>query len=387
MIKNIDIEGFATPHYHRQLRQHLETTEPELWAWFAEVGHIGSEAIEQAELHLLKTTYRLDGGVHAVLDGVASLVASRLGLNQQVVLYQELDTGDRTARVIQLGERIHIVFSGDLLDLLTLDEQEAVIAHELAHVALQNREGAAYLILDQLISRADLEAMADDVITETARRLRLHTEVFADSVARQLVGELGPVVSSIVKVHTGLRDVDADAYLRQARQIIESDPSSSRGWTHPELHMRVACLAALDTSDADGIVAQIIDGPDDLDRLDILGQLRIQEITGRVLSSARQVAGDDESVGSYLKNYYELNLDVAQGVGDEELVSASASVKHLAAALVVDMVMAGDGDGLGWLSDFSREAARQGIGPEFDKVLSKATEQTLGEVRKLRRPR
>ncbi|MEP1126348.1 MAG: M48 family metalloprotease [Ilumatobacter sp.] len=387
----VTIEGFATPRYHEQLCLHLKDTEPELWAWFRETIEPDRAAVDQAELELLKTTYRLDGEVHGVLAGFAPLLAGRLGLDEEVVLYQDLGGAERNARVMRLGDRIHVVFSGDLLELLDVHEQEAVLAHELAHVALHDRCDRDYLVLDHLVHRADVEAITDDVVGETARRLRLHTEVFADAVAHEMMDDLRPVVSSIVKVNTGLRNVDPDAYLRQARQIIETDPSSSHGWTHPELHVRVACLAARSAEvpgDVTGeVVTQLIDGPDDLDRIDLLGQLRIQEIVSRVLASAGSIdASDDgtEDFRSYVRNYPDLEPARAEPILDGELADATPSVRHLVGALLVDVALLGDGDGLDRTGAFSREAQRQGVGDEFDKVLSRATERTLADVRKLR---
>jgi len=380
----VAIEQFATPRYHTELRRHLQATEPELWAWFREALEPDRSAVEQAELELLKTTYRLDGDVHGVLSGFAPVLAGRLGLDEEVVLYQDLGGGERNARVMRLGDRIHVIFSGDLLDLLDMHEQEAVLAHELAHVALHDRSDRDFLVLDHLVHRADVEAITNDVIGETARRLRLHTEVFADAVALEMIDDLRPVVSSIVKVNTGLRNVDPEAYLRQARQIIETDPSSSHGWTHPELHVRVACLSARSTEIADEVVTQLIDGPDDLDRIDLLGQLRVQGVTARVLASAGSVVGVDDHFRSYLRNYPELATQIDDRIVDGELTDLSPSVRYLAGALLVDVALLGDGDGLDRTASFSREADRQGVGAEFDKVLSRATEQTLAEVRKLR---
>ncbi len=377
MTESVAVDRFETPPYHERLREHLKATEPELWAWFREALDPDQASIEQAELELLKSTYRLDGDVHGVLSGFAPLIAGRLGLDDEVVLYQDLGAGERNARVTRLGGRIHVVFSGDLLDLLDVHEQEAVLAHELAHVALHDRMERDYLVLDHLVHRADVEAITNHVIGETARRLRLHTEVFADAVAHEVIGDIGPVVASIVKVNTGLRNVDPDAYLRQARQIIEVDPSSSHGWTHPELHIRVACLAARSTEVTDAVVSQLIEGPDDLDRIDLLGQLRLQAIVARVLASAGSVHVDDEDLRSYLKNFPDVNTDAAGLIRDDELLEASPSVRHLLGAMHVDVALLGDGEGLDRITTFSTEAQRQGVGAEFDKVLSRAPERTL----------
>lgn len=387
MSGEVDLSRFATPEYHRRLGAHIRASEPELWAWFRDATESDPAADDEAELQLLKTTYRLDGDVHGVLAGLAPIIAGRLGLEEQVVVHQALGEGERNARVQRLGDTIHIVFSGDLLELLEVTEQEAVLAHELAHVALHRRDGGEHLVLDHLVSRADVESITDDALGETARRLRLHTEVWSDAVALAVIGDPHPVVASVVKVSTGLRNVDPDAYLRQARQIVESDPSSSHGWTHPELHVRVACLAARDTEVADEVVAQLIDGPDDLDRLDLLGQLRLQDLTARALATAASTEDSAaDEVRSYLAGYGDLAVASAEALGDGELAGVVPSVRHLCAALLVDVALLGDGQGLNRITAFSTEAERQGVGAEFDKILSRATEQTLAQVRRLRTP-
>ncbi|MEO6571042.1 MAG: hypothetical protein ABIO83_05795, partial [Ilumatobacteraceae bacterium] len=353
--------------------------------------HPSSDEIEQAELRLLKSAYRLDGDVHAALAGIAQVVAGTLGLDREVVLYHDLHDDQRNARVLRLGDVIHITFSGDLLDLLTVREQEAVLAHELAHAHLHERDDRAYSVLDHLVHRLDAEAPDAEPIGETARRLRLHTEVYADAIAFEISGDLRAVVSAIVKVSTGLRNVDPDAYLRQARQIVESDGSSSHGWTHPELHVRIACLAARATPAAQAVVGQLIDGPDDLDHIDLLGQLRLQRLAADVLAAGAAVAGTHAAdVSAYVRNYPELAL-VAPGSGaatlsDGELVDCAPSVRFLAGALLVDLALshAGPEAGLGGLQAFSDEASRLGVADEFDKILARAVERPVADVRSVR---
>ena len=389
----------ATPRYHQQLRNHFETGEPELWSWFAETATSSSDSIDEAELELLKTAYRLDGSMHDVLTGFALLIAGRLDLTGTVTLYQELGTRERNARVLLLGEDIHVVFGGDVLELLDLGEQLAVLAHELAHVSLWQREDKAYWILDTLIHRLAADPSATEAVDETARRLRLHTEVFADAVASALVDDDNDVISSIVKVHSGLRTVDPEAYLRQAQQILEADPTSSRAWTHPELHVRVACLAALRAAEPDSIVARLIEGPDELDRVDLLGQLRLQELTGRVLGAGRRVASSTaaqtgielDEIDAYLNSFPLAVLDAARAdaepFADAAFEADEPSIRHLCAALLVDLALVPDGiaTDLAALAPLAIEAERLGVASEFDKVVCRATSRTARDLRLLRK--
>lgn len=112
------------------------------------VAELAQHDTAEAELEILKSAYRLDGDGHAALAGVAHVLAGKLGLDCDVVLYQALnDAGSdrRNAGVTVLGDTAHVVFAGDLLSLLDLQEQEVVLAHELAHVWLFRHDAGAVL--------------------------------------------------------------------------------------------------------------------------------------------------------------------------------------------------------------------------------------------------
>lgn len=402
--------GLDAPAYHRALREHLEATEPELWAWFTESAAPSVDSIHEAEVELLKTSYRLDGGLHDVLTAYASLAAGQLELRGNITLYQELGTQERNARVLILGDDVHIVFGGDLLDLLDLGEQQAVLAHELAHVSLWQRDDKAYWILDQLVHRLAADPTAADAVGETARRLRLHTEVFADAIAAEITEERDDVISAVVKVNSGIRSVDPEAYLRQARQILEADPESSRGWTHPELHVRVACIAAQASANADELIAGLIEGPDELDRVDLLGQFRLQELTATVLAggvrASKRVADSHDSAvdGTDAPSGHEIDTHIemfpqavrtavagdrgpldGRALEDGALTDREPSVRHLCGALLVDIALAPEGraTGVDRIAPVAQEADRIGVAAEFDKILARATERSIRDVRKL----
>ncbi len=443
--------AIPVPTYHDELRRYLQTTEPELWAWFAETLTPDAAEVDDAEVELLKSAYRLDGDVHGILVADAALLAGRLDLGNDITLYQELDDTGRNARVQIFGDAVHIVFSGDLLGLLNPGEQQAVLAHELAHVSLLLRDDGVYRVLDSMVHRMADDPAAHDVIEETARRLRLHTEIYADAVAAHLTGERDHLISSVVKTQSGLRNVDPVAYLRQAEEILNADDRISAAWSHPELHIRVACLAANVAGGIEGanpaLIRSMVEGPDDLDRADLLSQLRIQKLSERVLLSGRGAAVHSSAaptaeIDAHIKGFVGLNLDdgprdVGDGIpavlDDDELAEAEPSIRYLAAALLVDLALVGDhaspskpanpdlastqatptqasseeattaasapeppsavsppapasgDDELAVLRRLGSEADRIGVAKEFDRIVSRATERSLAEVRKLRR--
>ena len=374
-----------TPRYHARLRDHLRALEPELWHWFGQV-RADERVDDAAEVELLKTTYRLDGGVHDALTGHATLIAGQLGLGEPVVLYQQLHDEDRNARVFRLNGRIHVVFVGDILDLFDTDEQQAVLAHELAHIALWELDEGDFATLDHLVHRLALEAPTNDALVESARRIRLRTEVWADAVAVAVLGDQRPVISTIVKTVTGLRNVDPDAYLRQARQILERDPGASRQLTHPELHIRVACLAAAELDHREDLIDELIGGPDDLDRIDLLGQGRLLDLVRRTMASAHPLLPTDDAIDAHVRHVVAVHeLGSLTPLRDDELADASPSVRHLVAAQLVDLgFVPREGDGLAELRTLSTEADRVGVAAEFDKLVAKTGERTIAQARRLR---
>ncbi len=373
-----------TPAYHAELRDLLIATEPELWRWFAESNELAARGDDEAELALLKSAIRLDGGVHDVLVAHASLLRHAFEITEPVALYQELGSSERNAQVFRLNGQVNVVFGGDLLELLEPSEQQVILAHELAHIALWRRYGGDFGVLVQMIHRLASDPGADDTVIETARRLRLHTEVWADAAAVSALDDLETAVAAMVKIGSGLRHVDPAAYLRQAEEILALDSRATTAWSHPELHIRVACLSARQRHAADHVLATLINGPDDLDRLDLLGQRRLQTLAARVLATATRRSSSD-AVADHLARYADLAVAGAAPVTPGELREASPSVRWFAASLLVDLALVDDQvDDLGDLRAMSAEADRQGVAEEFDKILAKATEQTGAAVAALR---
>lgn len=384
--------SLPTPTYHQELRAHVEATEPELWAWFSETVDPTIAETAETELDLLKTTYRLDGEVNSVLTADAVLISDMLGIEQQVVLYQELNDSNRNARVLILGDKVHVVFSGDILNLLSPAEQRAVLAHELGHVALLVTDGGAYQVLHNLVNRLADSPTAPDAIEETARRLRLHTEVYADALSSYCC-DLNDLVTAVVKTSAGLRNVDAGAYIRQAEEVLAADAGQAVNQSHPELHIRVACMVA-NAAGGDRplnpqLVERLINGSDDLDRIDLLGQVRLQELSRKVLAGASRCVGVSDALSSFMLNFdTDTKSDRStETINDGELAEAHPSVRFYAGSLLVDAAFVADAatNDLPILRALSAEASRIGAEAEFDRIFAKATEQNLSDIRRLRK--
>jgi hypothetical protein len=160
-----------------------------------------------------------------------------------------------------------------------------VIGHELAHYHLWARENGEFLIADRLIQAvaADPRAFASQV--QTARRYQLYTEIFADRGALCATGLLHPVIAGLVKIQTGLAQVSAPAYLKQAEEIFAGGNVATDEHSHPEAFIRARALSLWHDGplDAGARIAAMIEGADGLDELDLIGQRRLTESTRRLL--------------------------------------------------------------------------------------------------------
>lgn len=262
--------------YLTTLGQLLEAEEPELWAFFSGAP-AQTELLDEARQDLLRTGYRLDGAEHEELAETARLAARRVGVSDPVTLYQAEDGGSRgaNAQVVSLPGEAHIVFSGRMLELLEGLELAAVLGHELAHHQLLWSDGSAHWVLDRMVGAAAGDLSAAPSHQETARLVRLHTELVADRGGLAAVdGDLPVAVAALVKIVTGLASVSGAAYLNQAHEVMAMGPSRSAGLSHPETFLRAWALErwAEGGDEVEAEIAERLAGPVDLDSLDLLGQ-------------------------------------------------------------------------------------------------------------------
>lgn len=280
--------------YHKSLAAALERREPGLWRWFAS-DKVSQEAADALHLALLKTTYRLDRKTHSALYETADEIAGAMEIAGEVTLYQAEGGDRRNAALYFEPAAVHVVFSGDLLKALDETERRFVLGHEFAHHKLwtldEGRVWAAY----RLSNWAAQEPGAAPAFPETARLERLYTEVYADRYGLWAVGDLEPAIRALVKIVTGIDEVSGAEYLSQARDALalSEKEAGSEGSTHPESYLRAEALAAWaqafpaqeggDRTEADRRARQLIEGKPPIDRLDLLGQERLQTLADWML--------------------------------------------------------------------------------------------------------
>lgn len=328
--------------YHQEVIAYLQREERHAWEWSAS-GALKQEVGEIRET-MLRDTYRLEQAGHAQVFEACQTAMARLGIEAPFTLYQAND-GSMNASLVYVPGEIHLVFFGPILEKLDPAELLALMGHELSHYLLwsmgEREHYRASRVFDHALSYPD----AKPSHRETARLLSLHTELFADRGSAIAAGEPGPAVAVLVKVMTGLTNVDPEAYLRQAQEV-EASGGKSQGMSHPEIYLRARALQ-LWWSDDPGLAAWLdkhLRGPLSIEALDLMGQSRLTQMTRAFLARfATEIEEGSEEILTQLRAVFpdfarqeEELLDLAE-IGIERIDDAT---RDYFVALMFDLAMA-----------------------------------------------
>jgi hypothetical protein len=269
--------GLEPLAYQQNVISYLKREERHAWEWSSS-GALNQEASEIRDA-MLRDTYRLEQAGHPRVFEACRTAMERLGIEAPFTLYQATD-GSMNASLVYVPDEIHLVFYGPILEKLDQAELLALMGHELSHYLLwsmhEREHYRASRVFDHALSYPD----AKPSHRETARLLSLHTELFADRGAALAAGEPGPAVAVLVKVMTGLTNVDPEAYLRQAQEV-EAKGDKSQGLSHPEIYLRARALQLWweGDPDFDAWLQKHLHGPLSIEALDLLGQTRLTQMT------------------------------------------------------------------------------------------------------------
>ena len=270
--------------YHAELRDYVKNQEPDLWRWFASA-NAQADYAQQLRLDLLKSTYRLDAASHPELYQATDAAKERLSLDIPVTVYQASQATQPNAALFYIPGEGHLVFAGPALTLLDRQELTSVIGHELAHYHLWSCDDREFHVTDRLIHAVAADPRASSSHIQSARWFQLYTEIFADRGSLHVTGDVRSVVSSLVKMQTGLTHVSADSYLKQADEVFNTSQVRSEGTSHPEDFIRARALAlwAEQGETATPLIAAMIEGVATLDELDLVGQARVTSATRELI--------------------------------------------------------------------------------------------------------
>lgn len=265
--------------YQKKLRDHLKA-QTKTWEWFSSV-KAKADQWQEFKTELLKNSYRLEPEDNIDLYERVRLAKEKLNLNIEVTLYQAQNSFENNAGISYLPGHAHIVFSGQILKLLSGDELLSVIAHELSHVSLFSKENAEFEVADRIITSIANDSRSEDVYIETARLFRLYMELYCDRGSLIVTGSLDTVLSCLIKLNTGLDKVSVASYLKQVEEIFSIEKAKSEDQTHPENYIRVKALSLWhqDQEKSEEFINKIMEGELNLNSLDVFKQQSLMCLT------------------------------------------------------------------------------------------------------------
>jgi len=231
---------------------------------------------------LLKNTYRIDRDSNPELYTAVDTAKDALGLSLDVTVYQSEDSGYSNASIVTINKEAHIVLSGQVLKLLSADELLAVVSHELSHALLWVKDDEEFNTTSRIITAIANDYSNDNSYLETARLFNLYTEIFADMGALYVCKKIDPVITGLVKMITGLENVSANSYIKQAEEIISKTKNEkSEGESHPENYIRALSTKWLheNPKEAQLKIEELIQGELSLDGLDVFQKQEITDST------------------------------------------------------------------------------------------------------------
>lgn len=354
-----------------------------MWKWFASARKRNEEA-DAVRLDLLKSTYRLEQESQPDLYKIVNGVRERMQLNCHVTLYQAQTSNALNAALAYLPGEAHIVLAGPLASVLSENELRAVLAHELAHFRMFDDVQGEYLIAADLLRSLGADPAASVAASESARLYSLWSEIFADRWAYQVSEDVTAAVAALIKIETGLNEVSAESYLRQAEEIFAKSVAKAEQISHPEPYIRARALRlwAEQGDDAHAEIERMIEGGLNLHRLDLLGQKRAAELTRRLVQTLLTPAWyRTEPVLAHAKQFFPDFVvdDVAASVEclKAELDCGDASLTDYCCFLMLDFVTVDRDLGDAALSAAIVLARRLGIDKRFAELVQK--ELTLGK--------
>ena len=373
--------------YHDAIVRCLRTEEPDVWRWACSA-QAREEHASAVRGELLKETYRLDADAHPDLHQRCAVAAERLDLRVPVTLYQAGD-GAMNASLYYLPGEAHIVFAGPVLERLKGAELEAVLGHELAHHVLWELDGGAYHAADRVLTAALGDPRAGASHVQTARLFRLYTEAFADRGGAIACGGLGPAVTALVKTQTGLAEVSAASYLKQADEICAPGSVTTEARSHPEVFVRARALRLWCEADpgADAWLTTTLEGPPlALDSLDLLGQQRLTELTQRVLAQLLHPRFlHSEGLLAHARRFFPgFKPDTTNDTSVDAGVSAATGAHDYIAALLMDFAVADRELDDVPLAAALEMASRLGVADAFERLALKDLRLPKRQFNKIR---
>jgi hypothetical protein len=259
----------------------------------------------------------------------------------------------------------------------------------LAHYCLWIRENGEFHIADRLIHAVANDPRAAATHEQTARRYQLYTEIFSDRGSICVTRDVNPVVAGLVKIQTGLSQVSAASYLKQAAEIFAVKSSVTEGVSHPEMFIRARAMQLWQERrhEAEPKISEMIEGNFALDSLDLIGQARLTERTRTLLENFLQPKWfQTPAVLSHAKFFFNNFQPVATPDPSvfDGLKFHDAKLREYFCYLLLDFVTTDpdlDDMPLAAALEFSRQLE---MDAQFEKLAAKELKMKIRDMRKIK---
>ena len=280
----MDFTTLSPPPYLSNIVGYLKDNESELWQWF-EQHQLDPERMNSARLQLLKTTYRIEKDVHPRLYQLAAGIAAKFEIDQPLTFYQAQESNQLNAALSFIPGEAHVIFFGPLLDNFTDAELEVIVGHELCHFLMWTQNQQDFFIAEQVLNALANDPQAEICHSESARLFSLFTEVYCDRGALKVTQDLYTTISTLLRVGTGLKEINAQSFLKQSEEILQQENKGSDSLSHPESYLRARALQLWHEhpEDVEGSIEILIRGPHSLQKLDLLGRQYLENLTREFL--------------------------------------------------------------------------------------------------------
>jgi len=383
-----EVQQLAAFDYHIKVRDYFKSRK-KTWDWFAKQEN-KEEQNKKYKAEILKNTYRLEKGDYEKQYKACNEIIKALNLNASIILYQENNSVELNARIFILDTEAHIALSGNVLTLLTDEEFKALMAHELSHYLFTKMDGGDFEITQRIILALANDSRSNDAIIETARLFQLYLELFCDAGALQACNDYKPVIQALVKMHTGISTVNAESYLKQAKEILANDKTSSNQFSHPEAYIRSVATSMRHEGDKDYIktITTLIEGGIDLNKLDIFRQEKMHNFTYDLLQLLLKPAWmNSAAIINLCQQYFKDFHKKEKTKSIEEIIEAmndmAPSAINFIAYLFLDISKV-DTNMEGVPMGHTLEVAELlGMKTEYEKVIRKEMNMTIRDFKKM----
>jgi hypothetical protein len=269
--------------FQYQLRDYFKN-QSKTWEWFLDK-NVQKEQIESFKTDLLKNAYRIDPATEPEWYALLETAKTKLNLSLPITLYQSQQVDYNNGSIVHFEDEAHLILSGSILKLLNHDELLALFGHELSHIHLNSIDNSDFEVTNRIINAIANDYNSELFYHETARIFQLFTELYCDLGALKVTENLETVITTLVKIETGLEKVSAESYLKQADEILKRIEAGSSGESHPEIYIRAKSLALLFEYTTENVtkVEEIVKGKLDLQLLTLFSKKEVHGITKNLI--------------------------------------------------------------------------------------------------------